>query len=109
MQKISVFLVILLLLSACIPKQNYYSHPVNRLKLKNAAFKEFAYLSYKNGSIEKVLFTKVTEDSLTVVNLDNKSIDPLVKKIAFNDIMWIKVFEEKDGDYIIYTFDKPQK
>jgi hypothetical protein len=109
MRLFSIFLSIFLFITACTQTLNIYSKPVNRLKLKKAAFKEFAYIAYKNGQLERVLITKVTEDSLTIVNLDNKSIDPLIKTIPFNDIELIKVFEEKDGDYVIYTFDKAEK
>ena len=109
MRLILILLSALLLIFACTPPLNIYSKPINRFKLKKSAFKEFAYLTYKNGRTERILFTTVKEDSITIVNVDDKSIDPVVKTISFNDIQSIQVFEDKDGDYVIYTFDIPKK
>ena len=108
MRHLLVFLFTLLTLTACNPTINIYRHPVNRLNLKNSAFKEFANLTYKNGRTERILFTTVKDDSITIINVDDKSVDPAVKTISFNDIQSIQVFEEKDGDYVVYTFDKPE-
>jgi len=107
MRLILILLSALLLISACTPPLNIYRKPINRFKLKQSAFEAVSFITYKNGKSEKIMYTTVTEDSLTVVNIENKNIDPVMKTVSFNDILMLQVFEHKDGSYVIYTFDKP--
>ena len=111
MLKLLQLLSILLLFSACTTAitRNIYKVPINRYKLQNEAFQNFADIYYKDGTVSSTLFTKVTEDSITIVNLNNKNIDPVIKTIPLTDIKSIIIFEEDNSDCIVYTFEKPEK
>ena len=111
MHKLKWLFFILLIFISCSSKitRNIYKEPVNILKLKRDAFRDFADLNFKDGTVSRALFTKVTKDSITIVNLADKAIDPVVKTISTNDIKSIIVFDKESSDYIVYTFDKPEK
>ena len=71
-----------------------------------AAFKQPVNITFKNGAFAKVIFIKVTNDSITFVKLGNKENEPVIKTIPFSDIMSLEVYEGQKNEHVIYTFIK---
>jgi len=86
--------------------RNFYDMPNYPLRIKTAAFEQPTTITFKNGAFAKVIFTKVTKDSITFVNLDNKESDPVIQTIPFSDIMYLEVYEGWENEQVTYTFIK---
>jgi len=88
--KVLYFIVFTLLLN-CSHTIETFKKPIYLKHLQKESFKDKVEIKFNDDTKENLIFTDLTEDSVTLIYTDMKDEDPVLKRYSLSEIEYIKI------------------
>ena len=84
----------------CSQTIDAFKKPIYLKRLKKESFKEKVEIKFIDESHLDVIFTNISKDSITIINLNYKEQIPLIRKIPLSKIKYIKIPDSENNDLL---------